>query len=55
MKDSQRTKTHAGTRRTLSLVWGTRAFSGELQRATARYRELIEAEGATTEEVVLVR
>src|SRR6185503_4009822 len=28
VKDAQRTKTHGGTRRTLSIVWGTNALPG---------------------------
>src|SRR4029077_2936870 len=35
VKDAQRTKTSAQTRRTLSLVWGTRAFPGRAEKATA--------------------
>jgi DNA/RNA-binding domain of Phe-tRNA-synthetase-like protein len=47
VKDSQRTKTHAGTTRTLSLVWGTRALAGRTAAAVAYYRELLERLGAT--------
>lgn len=43
VKDSQRTKTHAGTRRTLSVVWGTRDLAGRAERAAAWYRELLQA------------
>jgi DNA/RNA-binding domain of Phe-tRNA-synthetase-like protein len=42
VKDSQRTKTHAGTRRTLSLLWGTRALEGRTARAATWYRSLLE-------------
>jgi DNA/RNA-binding domain of Phe-tRNA-synthetase-like protein len=42
VKDSQRTKTHEGTRRTLSLLWGTRALDGRTARAAAWYRSLLE-------------
>jgi len=48
VKDAQRTKTHAGTRRTLSIVWGTNALPGRAATATAWYRSLLEAAGATT-------
>jgi len=48
VKDSQRTKTHAGTRSTLSVVWGVHAFPDELERAVAWYRELLERAGART-------
>ena len=49
VKDAQRTKTHAGTRRTLSIVWGTVALPGRTAIATRWYRELLDAiDGATT-------
>jgi DNA/RNA-binding domain of Phe-tRNA-synthetase-like protein len=49
VKDSQRTKTHDGTRRTLSLLWGTRALDGRTARAGSWYRSLLEnALGART-------
>ena len=50
VKDAQRTKTDESTTRTLSVVWGTTAFPEQLERASAWYRELLEAAGATTEE-----
>lgn len=55
VKDAQRTKTHAGTTRTLSVVWGAVALPGRAARATTWYRELIEKLGARTEDVALVR
>jgi DNA/RNA-binding domain of Phe-tRNA-synthetase-like protein len=48
VKDSQRTKTHANTRRTLSVVWGTRALPGQTARAVAWYRETLQVAGAKT-------
>lgn len=48
VKDSQRTKTHDGTRRTLSIVWGTSALPGRAEACGAWYRELLEKLGATT-------
>jgi DNA/RNA-binding domain of Phe-tRNA-synthetase-like protein len=48
VKDAQRTKTHPGTTRTLSVVWGTRALEGRAARAAAWYRELLGRLGATT-------
>ncbi len=48
VKDAQRTKTHAGTRRTLSIVWGTRALPGRARDAAAWYRGLLAERGATT-------
>lgn len=54
VKDSQRTKTHEGTRRTLSLVWGTRDLPGRAAEAAAWYRRLLEEADAATEAVELV-
>jgi DNA/RNA-binding domain of Phe-tRNA-synthetase-like protein len=51
VKDAQRTKTHAGTTRTLSIVWGTSALPGRAARAVAWYRELLGRLGATTEPI----
>jgi DNA/RNA-binding domain of Phe-tRNA-synthetase-like protein len=48
VKDAQRTKTHAGTRRTLSLVWGTQALPGRTAQAVNWYRSLLEAMDART-------
>jgi DNA/RNA-binding domain of Phe-tRNA-synthetase-like protein len=48
VKDAQRTKTYAGTRRTLSVVWSTRACPGRAARAAEWYRALLERLGATT-------
>jgi DNA/RNA-binding domain of Phe-tRNA-synthetase-like protein len=50
VKDAQRTKTHAGTRRTLSVVWGTSALPGRAAKAAAWYRSLLESAGATTQD-----
>jgi len=52
VKDSQRTKTHDGTRRTVSLLWGTRALEGRTARAASWYRAVLEnALGARTIDV----
>jgi DNA/RNA-binding domain of Phe-tRNA-synthetase-like protein len=52
VKDAQRTKTHDGTRTTLSIVWGTRALPGRTAEATRWYRELVEQiPGVTLEDV----
>lgn len=48
VKDAQRTKTHPGTTRTLSVVWGTKALPGRAARAAAWYRELLSRLGAAT-------
>jgi DNA/RNA-binding domain of Phe-tRNA-synthetase-like protein len=51
VKDAQRTKTSADTRRTLSIVWGTRALPGRTGLTVAWYRELIAALQADTSSV----
>lgn len=43
VKDAQRTKTHPGTRATLSIVWGTKALPGRTEIATRWYREVLGA------------
>jgi DNA/RNA-binding domain of Phe-tRNA-synthetase-like protein len=48
VKDAQRTKTDATTRRTLSLIWGTNALPGRAVQAAAWYREMLERHGAAT-------
>jgi DNA/RNA-binding domain of Phe-tRNA-synthetase-like protein len=48
VKDAQRTKTTPQTRRTLSLIWGTRALTGRAAQAEAWYRSLLEQHGAAT-------
>lgn len=49
VKDSQRTKTHDGTLRTLSVIWGTRTLPGHTAATVAWYRDLLHGVGATTE------
>jgi len=51
VKDAQRTKTDAGTRRTLCLVWGTTALPGRAAQTVAWYRGLVDRLGARTEAV----
>jgi len=48
VKDSQRTKTHPGTRRTLCVVWGEQSLAEHVERTTRWYRELLEGLGAST-------
>jgi DNA/RNA-binding domain of Phe-tRNA-synthetase-like protein len=48
VKDAQRTKTHAGTTRTLSIVWGSKKLVGRTAQTVAWYRELLGKLGATT-------
>ncbi|NVB80054.1 MAG: hypothetical protein HOV81_16795 [Kofleriaceae bacterium] len=56
VKDAQRTKTHDGTRTTLSIVWGTSALAGRTREATTWYRELMALiPGAVNEDVELLR
>ncbi len=54
VKDAQRTKTGAQTRRTLSLIWGTQALPGRAASTGAWYRSLLEQQGATTADAILV-
>ena len=54
VKDCQRTKTHAATRRTLSLIWGTQVYAADRRRAVDWYRKLVSDAGATTEEFAIV-
>jgi DNA/RNA-binding domain of Phe-tRNA-synthetase-like protein len=49
VKDSQRTKTHAGTRETFIVVWGSVALGDRAEKAAAWYRELLEEAGAKTQ------
>ena len=51
VKDAQRTKTHDGTTRTLSVVWGVAGHELRLQHAVAWYRALLDEAGAATEPV----
>lgn len=54
VKDAQRTKTTPQTRRTLSLLWGSNALPGRAEKATAWYRELLEAAGAQIKDAFTV-
>lgn len=49
VKDAQRTKTDGQTRRTLSLIWGTKTLPGRTAQVETWYRSLLEQQGATTE------
>jgi len=51
VKDAQRTKTGASTRRTLSLIWGTVAIPGRTAHTGSWYRSLLEQHGAATKTV----
>lgn len=49
VKDSQRTKTHDGSTRTLSVIWVHKDHAAQGEVATRWYRDLLEAAGAMTE------
>jgi DNA/RNA-binding domain of Phe-tRNA-synthetase-like protein len=51
VKDAQRTKTDTTTRRTLSLVWGSKDLPDLASRTESWYRSLLEQFGAPTETV----
>jgi DNA/RNA-binding domain of Phe-tRNA-synthetase-like protein len=51
VKDSQRTKTHPGTTRTLTVIWGTRQAGDLTGRAMEWYHELLKKLGAEIEPV----
>jgi DNA/RNA-binding domain of Phe-tRNA-synthetase-like protein len=51
VKDAQRTKTHADTRRALVVVWAPASATSRGSAAEAWYRALLEASGAETESV----
>lgn len=51
VKDAQRTKTEAATRRTLTVIWGTNQLGSRAGEAERWYRELLHKIGAATEEV----
>ncbi|MBI5534965.1 MAG: hypothetical protein HY898_19715 [Deltaproteobacteria bacterium] len=53
VKDAQRTKTHAGTTRTVSIVWGTRALGDRTRVTVDWYREILERAGARTQACAL--
>jgi DNA/RNA-binding domain of Phe-tRNA-synthetase-like protein len=55
VKDAQRTKTTPDTKRTISILWGTRALKGRAAEAASWYRRLLEGAGATTADVALSR
>jgi DNA/RNA-binding domain of Phe-tRNA-synthetase-like protein len=53
VKDAQRTKVDAGTRRTLSIIWGTNALPGRAGEAARWYREILERHGVGTQDVTV--
>ncbi len=53
VKDSQRTKTHEGTRRCMYLIWGTSDLPGRCAETATWARELLAIEGAEVRDVDL--
>jgi DNA/RNA-binding domain of Phe-tRNA-synthetase-like protein len=53
VKDSQRTKTHAGTRRTLTVLWGCQPHDERAARAVAWYQDLLHRCDARTDTLAL--
>jgi DNA/RNA-binding domain of Phe-tRNA-synthetase-like protein len=53
VKDSQRTKTHAGTTRTLSIIWGTGSLRSLTERAETWYRRIVEQLGGRMDDIAL--
>ncbi|MFM7203113.1 MAG: phenylalanine--tRNA ligase beta subunit-related protein [Myxococcota bacterium] len=53
VRDSQRTKTHSGTTRTLSVIWGAKTLPGRAQEAARWYQQLLEGLGCVCRPVVL--
>ncbi len=51
VRDAQRAKTHAGTVRTLSVVWGCHGLEARVETATRWYRDLLARTGADTSDV----
>jgi len=51
VKDAQRTKTDAATRRTLTVIWGSNQLGERAADAERWYRELLQKIGATTADV----
>jgi DNA/RNA-binding domain of Phe-tRNA-synthetase-like protein len=51
VKDAQRTKTDAATRRTLTVIWGSNQLGERAADAERWYRELLTKVGATTADV----
>jgi DNA/RNA-binding domain of Phe-tRNA-synthetase-like protein len=53
VKDAQRTKVDAETRRTLSIIWGTNALPGRAGEAARWYRDILERHGVGTRDVAV--
>jgi DNA/RNA-binding domain of Phe-tRNA-synthetase-like protein len=53
VKDSQRSKTQGATRRTLCVIWGSRAVASQVELAETWYRQLLKQSGAQLLDVKL--
>ncbi len=51
VKDAQRTKTHPGSTRTLSMIWGTQDLPGLADEVLTWYQQTIERLGGVTETI----
>ncbi len=51
VKDAQRTKTSGATRKTLSIVWGSKTLVGRTRATHDWYRQLLHSMNATTRDV----
>lgn len=51
VKDAQRAKTDAATRRTLTVIWGSKQLGERATDAERWYRDLLQKIGATTDDV----
>ncbi len=47
VKDSQRTKTHDATRRTLTIIWGTQAFPERTEATVQWYKDVLKRLGCS--------
>lgn len=54
VKDAQRVKTHEGTTRTLTIIWGVAGFGERLERAHQWYVQILEDVGAEVEDVPVI-
>ena len=54
VKDAQRTKTHEGTTRTLTVIWGVAGYEDRLEAAVTWYREILQRLEASVDPVEVV-
>lgn len=53
VKDSQRTKTHDGTKNSLTILWGSQDFKERVDKAAQWYKELLATIGIKTEDAAI--